>query len=71
MEMTEQEIRDLLRSIDKLAKEHDKLGLYFGNTFGDMAEVVSAVAVHHLGADRYTQVVEEEYERAMSNDDAK
>lgn len=70
MEMTEQEIRDLLRSIDKLAKEHDKLGLYFGNTFGDLAEVVNAVAVRHLG-DRYTQVVEEEYERAMSNDDAK
>lgn len=71
MEMTEQEIRDLLRSIGKLAKEHDKLGLHFVNTFGDLAEVVNAVAVHHLGADIYYKVIEEEYERAMSNDDAK
>lgn len=69
--MTEQEIRDLLRSIDKLAKEHDRLKLYSGYTFQDLAEVVSVVATHHLGADLYNRVIEEEYERAMSNDDAK
>lgn len=69
--MTEQEIRDLLRSIDKLAKEHDRLGLYSAYTFRDLAEVIGAVATHNLGADLCYKVIEEEYERAMSNDDAK
>lgn len=68
--MTEQEIRELLRTLDKLAKECDRLGLHNNLAFGDLAGVITTVAVHHLG-DRYTQVLEEEYERAMSNDDAK
>lgn len=68
--MTEQEIRETLRAIDILAKECDRLRLHYHLVFGDLAEVVSAVATHNLG-DRYRQVLEEEYERAMSNDDAK
>ena len=57
--MTEQEIRELIRGLGKLAGETDRLGLGVAEVFDIMGAIVAHVAHENIG-DRAATVFREE-----------